>query len=565
VPGAAPVRAALPWHDGDPEEGVSSVSNERNEISISLSDLVRFVLRGMVPAIIVAGAIGAAVYFWTARQPPVFQADSTVLVARGGGGAAQFGLTSVTAPPIDLRAYQIAAVSDQVLESAVELLGSESPTVTEIRSLRSRVSASSEVGVRDSSLLFFAGRGSTPAQAIARSNAVANAIVAWDERRSSESLIRVVASLEQQIEALSEQVRTLQATAGAGGADQIEGLLRLRAEQQQQVAYARALVASAQGLLTVLQRADSTVRQIAPRPAMSAAVAALLAVVLVYGVMLLRSAFNTKLRSPDHIAEVAGLPILVEFPSTGRKGDPALREASSYLRANLLFNTEDVHPRVFMVTSALEGEGKTTTATALAESFARYGYRTLLIDADLRSPSVVERFDVVGNVGRTSTTESWLHDLTIEHQLLSISLGTDGELYVIPQLKAVTNAPELLGRRFQAALQTLVDFDVIVIDTPPLLAVADAMTIAPHCTSTLLVVDQQRTDSRQLTAAVNALQQIGVPVAGIVANRVSGGGSGGGSYGTAYGERPARPPRATLPAGAASRAVARPNKATGRT
>lgn len=538
------------------------MSSERSEISISVSDLVRFVLRGILPALIVAVAVGVAVYYVTARQPPVFQADATVLVARGAGGATQFGLSPVTAPPIDLRAYQIAAVSDQVLEEAVRLLGSESPTEAEIRSLRARVSASSETGVRDSSLLHFTGRGSTPAQAIARSNAVADAIVAWDERRSSESLSRVVAILEQQIEALSEQVRTLQATAGAGGADQIEGLLRLRAEQQQQLAYARALVASAQGLLTVLQWADSSVRQIAPRPVLSAAIAALLAVVAVYGLMLLRAAFNTRLGSSEDVAEVAGLPILVEFPSTGRRGDPALREASSYLRANLLFSTEDVHPRVFMVTSAMEGEGKTTTATALAESFARYGYRTLLIDADLRSPSVIERFDVVGNVGRTCTTESWLHDLTIEHQLLSISLGTDGELYVIPQLKSLGNAAELLGRRFRAALQTLVDFDVIVIDTPPLLAVADAMTIAPHCTSTLLVVDLQRTDSRRLRAAVNALQNIGVPVAGIVANRVSGGGSGAGSYGAAYGQPPARSAEST---GASTRAVARPNRVSGRT
>jgi polysaccharide biosynthesis transport protein len=535
---------------------------ESNEISISLTDLIRFVLRGALPAFVIAAAVGAGMYLWSQRQPPVFQAETTLLVGRTTGGFTQFGLSPVTAPPIDLGAYRVAAVSDSVLTEALRGMGIEEPTQSQVRSLRGRVGTNVEAGVRDSSLLRIEARGESASVAIARANAVAQALVAWDDDRSSASMRRVIGTLEQQIEALSEQVRTLQAVGEPGAEGQIEGLVRLRAEQQQQLAYARALVASAQGLLSVLQVADTTARQTAPRPMMTAGLAAVLAAVAVYGLLLLRSAFNTRLRGPEDIAAVTGLQVLAEFPSTPRRGDARLREASSYLRANLLFNSEDAHPRVYMITSAVEAEGKSTIASELAESFARYGYRTLLIDADLRSPTVLERFEVVGVVGRGSTTEAWLDDPSTGHQLLSVSLGDDGQLDVIPQIRPVPNAPELLGRRFRLALQSVDDYDVIVIDTPPVLAVADALMIAPHCTGTVLVTDHQKSDRRKLAAAVNTLQRLGVQVIGVVANRVGSVGSGAGSYGQPYGERAdARP----VPArGPVSAMLARPGRGDGR-
>ena len=539
---------------------MTQAPHDGNEISVSLTDLVRFVLRGLIPAVLITGAVGAAVYVWSARQPAVFQADATLLLARTTGGLTQFGLSPVTAPPIDLGAYRVAAVSDQVLTDAWRLMGVEEPSLTQIRSLRGRVGTSTDAGVRDSSLLRVEARGETSGDAIARANAVARALTAWDDRRSSESLNRVIATLEQQIEALSEQVRTLQTVGDAGSEGQIEGLVRLRAEQQQQLGYARALVASAQGLLSILQVADTTPRQIAPRPLMTAAVAAFLTVVAVYALLLLRAALNTRLRGPEDIAAVTGLPVLAEFPTTGRRGDPRLREASSYLRANLLFNSEDVQPRVFMITSAVDGEGKTTAASELGESFARYGYRTLLIDADLRSPSLIERFEVIGAVGRDSTTEGWLDDPAGGHEYLSVSLGDDDHLDVIPQVQPVTNAAELLGRRFRTALHSLDAYDVVVIDTPPLLAVADALVIAPHCSGTILVVDRQRSDRRKLLAAMSALQRVGVPVIGVVANRVGAAGSGGPSYGMPYAERPARPVQVREHEGA----LARPQRGNGR-
>ncbi len=485
-------------------------------------ELIRFVLRGALPALAVAAVAAVSVYLWAQRQPRTFAAEAIVLVSRGTGNA--FDLAAARAPPIDLAAHRFAATSDTALSDALRLLGHEAPTLDAVRDLRERLSLRAEAGTRDSSLLRIEARGASAAEAAERANAVALALVAWDERRAREVLDRVVAALERQIEALSEQIRVLQAL-GAGVDDaRITSIARLRSERQQQLAYARALVTSAQGLTSVLQPADTTARRVAPRPRVTAAIAALVAVVAAYALLLLRTGLDTRLAGPDDLAAVAGRPVLAVFPVSAGPADLRLREAASYLRANLHFGSREVDQRVVMVTSSVDGEGKTFTATALAESFARYGHRTLLIDADLRAPSVIERFEVIGGIGAAATTEHWLESPDVEHQLLSVLVGHDGQLDVIPQLDVVDRASELLGRRLRSALQSVADYEVVIIDTPPLLAVADALAIAPHCTGVLLVVDRDRTTRRVLTAAIAALRQIGVTDVGLIANRIGGAG-----------------------------------------
>lgn len=513
------------------------MNSERQEISISVQDLVSFVLRGALLAIVLGGAAGGVAYYLTERQPPVFRAESTLLVARTTGGFTQFGLSPAMAPPIDLGAYRVAAASDQVLADASRLLGTDAPTMLDIVRLRGSTGVSLETGARDSSLLRVEGRGDSAQLAVARANAVASALVEWDRRRATESISRVVATLEQQIESLNEQVRSLQTMGEDAGLGQIDGLIRLRAEQLQQLGYARALLASAEGLVSVLQPADSTPRQIAPRPVMSAAIAALLGIIVAYALLLLRAALNTRLRGSDDIASVTGAAMLAEFPNVGRQQGDKLREASSYLRANLLFATGDAQTRAFLVTSAVASEGKTTVSRNLAEGFARYGYRTLLVDADLRAPSIIDNYHVVGSMPEAVTTDSWLRDPSGGHHILTVTLDTDVGLDVIPQLASFPEAAELLGRGFRAALACWQEYDIVVIDSPPLLAVADPLAIAPHCTGTVLVVDSQRSDRRKLIASVGLLQRVGVRLLGFVANNVgtaaSTAGFGAAGYGTA--------------------------------
>lgn len=495
---------------------------EDTEISVSLQDLMRFLLRGLLLAGALAVAAGFLAYQLSQRQEPEYRAEATVLAARSSGEFTQFGLSSVTAPPVDASAYQAAAQSDRVLVDALAQLGESEPSEGQIRSLRGKISVSFEEGTRDSTLLRVEAHGPSPDVASDRANAVAEALVTWDRRRARESLSRVIGTLEEQINALSEQIRSLQTLDDAEAQTQADGLIRLRAEQQQQLAYARALIASAEGRLSVLQPAGTTPRQVAPRPALNAVIAALLAIAVGYGLLLLRSAFTNRLRSVEDIAATSGLPVLAQFPKASRN-EALLREAGGYLRTNLLAATADAHPKVFMITSAHSMEGKTTVAAQLAEGLVRQGYRTLLVDADLRSPAVAHRYPVARGRAEQVTTRAWLTDPETARGTVRIAIGDSGHLHVVPQFDHAADAPELLGRGFRRALQSWEErFDVIVVDTPPVLAVSDPLTIAPLCTGTVLVVDQQRTDRRTLLNATELLERLGVRLLGIVANHDDG-------------------------------------------
>ncbi len=517
-----------------------------NEVTISLQDLVRFVLRGLVWAALFGGVAAAAAYVLSAREPAQFRAEATLLVARTTGGFSQFGLSPVTAPPIDLSAYRAAAASDRVLAEAARQLGSEAVGEGDIRSLRGRTNTFVVGEGRDSSLLGVEARATSPRVAADRANALAEALVDWDRRRATESLTRVTTTLEQQIDALGEQIRAVQAAGDGGDQTQVDGLIRLRADQQQQLAYARALVASAEGLLSVMQSADTTPRQIAPRPVMSAAVAALLTVAITYGLLLLFTALRSRPRSVEDVVAANGLSLLAQFPLTTKATDSwRLLEAAHYLRANLLFANHAVHPKVFLVTSAREHEGKTTIACELAEGFARNGYRALLVDADLRSPAVAERYDVLGTRATVSTTRDWLAaSADVSHNVLRVALEDDNELFVVPQFSSAEDAAEALSRGFSQALARWEHYDVIVIDAAPILAVADALTIAPLCTGTVLVADAEQLAPDALARARELLEGVGATISGVVANRVrqprgrdASSSAYGYGYGNPYGEQ----------------------------
>lgn len=519
-----------------------------SEVTISLQELLRFALRGLVWAALLGAVVGIGVYTYSAGQAPVFRAEATLLVTRTTAGFTDFGLTPATAPRLDLSAYRAAASSDRVLADAAQRVGSGEADAAAIRALRGSTSTFIVGDGRDSSLLGVGGQASTPGVAVVRANALAEALVEWDRRRATDGLARVVTTLEQQIDALGEQIRAAQAAGDGTAQTQVDGLIRLRADQQQQLAYARALVASTEGLLSVLQPADSSPRQIAPRPMVNTAVAVLLAVVFAYGVLLIRSALSTRLRSVDEVVSVSGLALLAQFPrSAGAKDAWRIQEAAHYLRSNVLFATHDVHPKVILVTSAGEQEGKTTIACELAEGLARNGYSTLLVDADLRSPSVAEHYDILGTRANVSTTRDWLVGGEPNgRNVLRVTLDDDAELHIVPQFSSVSDAAEALGRGFPRALDLWGRYDVILIDSAPVLAVADALAIAPLCSGTLLVFDAQRTHANAIVRSREVLEGVGANVLGAVANRVrrpARGDAYAGTYGKGYGRASTRPER----------------------
>ncbi len=507
----------------------------QQDIDISIGDLLRFIARGFLPAVLVAAVVGFATYRITNAQPRVYEAQATVLAAETNPDFTRFGVSPVVAPPVDVSAYVVVAKSDTVLADALARAGQTEVTPGGVRSLRSHTTLRTS-DTRTSSLIMVAVQNDDPQVAADRANGLADALVDWDKQRATRSIEQISTALQQQIDQLAEQIRALQSLNDASRQNEITGLITLRAQQQQAQSQAQALRVSAIGRLTVLQQASAPVNPIAPRPVFTAALGVAFAVLLTYGLLLLRAVLDTRLRSAEDITAVTGLPILAEFPRLPKGTRRLPRESASYLRTSVLFSTADAETKIILVTSPRSGDGKSSVALSLAEGFARNDYRTLLVDADLRQPVIHTEYRI-SRVQNGSLVD-FLNDPTGPHQIARVLVSAKQQLHVVPAFQVSPQAAELLSRSFRTCLDRWSkEYDVIIVDSPPVLAVADALTIAPLCTATLLVANIRRTDRRQVRAAFDLLNRLGVHILGVAATMVPDAGSsrGPGTVGYGYG------------------------------
>ena len=195
----------------------------------------------------------------------------------------------------------------------------------------------------------------------------------------------------------------------------------------------------------------------------------------------------------------------------------AAREAYRILRTNLLFAGGPGQLRTVAVTSAAPGEGKTTVAVNLASAFAHAGVRVLLIDADLRHARVHRLFGLPRSPG--------LADLLDDPALDGVVRATSvPNLFVIPGGRTrTTDRDAVVENILRNALRTLcAQFDLVILDTPPVLALADASIISAVADTVLFVVRAGRTDRGVALQALQQLEAVGANVAGTVLNDPAG-------------------------------------------
>ncbi len=193
-------------------------------------------------------------------------------------------------------------------------------------------------------------------------------------------------------------------------------------------------------------------------------------------------------------------------------------EAYRGLRSALLLSSIDKPPRIIVLTSAFPGEGKTTTAVNCAITLAQRGERVLLVDADLRRGSL----DRVFNLGDKSFGLSTVLARPAEQRSIPNPLPEVPMLYVMPTGPRPPNPAEMLSshRMEEQMLQWAQDFDRVVIDSAPVLAVSDTQAVAALADTVVLVVRAGVTRKRALVRARDLLWRINAPVAGVVVNDV---------------------------------------------
>lgn len=210
----------------------------------------------------------------------------------------------------------------------------------------------------------------------------------------------------------------------------------------------------------------------------------------------------------------------------------AAAESYKLLRTNLNFALTNKKCAIIGVTSSVRGEGKSTTSVNLAYTFAEAGKNTLLIDADMRLPSVATKLGIAGTPGLSNL----MAGLSSENDSVRPS-GFFKNWYVLPAGDIPPNPSELLGsERMRTLLERYMDvFDVIIIDLPPVGVVTDALAISPWTDGLIVVVRENYTEKRALANCMYQFSKLNAKFLGFVMTDTAVGGSAYKHYGKSYG------------------------------
>lgn len=396
--------------------------------------------------------------------PPEYSAGTEVFVATVGGDDSSELAQGSNFSQQQARNYSVVARREIVLDPVISALGLN----TTSRELSRRVSASVPL---NTSLISISVTDSTPERAAATANAVATSL--------ANTVIRLVPRR-------------------SDGSSPVH--------------------------LQVVQNAAVPTAPASPNAPLVLAFAALGGLFAGVALIVVRELVSARVRSVDHIREIAGLPILgsVDYdrdalttPLSSQTDGLSLRgEEFRHIRTNLHHLHPDDRHKVFVLTSSIPGEGKSTAAANLAVTLAAAGSTTCLVEADLRKPSLGRYFDLEGSLGLTTVLAG---DATMEDALQSWG---PHDLRVLLSGAVPPNPSELLeSKQAQQLLTTLKErFDVVIIDCPPLMPVTDAAIVARAFGGAILVVGIERVEIRELRSAIDALAASGAPILGAIAN-----------------------------------------------
>jgi len=298
--------------------------------------------------------------------------------------------------------------------------------------------------------------------------------------------------------------------------------------------YEQIRVAEAQATSNVVQvePAIAPENPIRPRVLMNTALAAVVGGMLAVGAIFLVEALDDTLKNPDDVARQLGLPILGTIlkhdvengnPVTAEEPRSPTSEAYRSLRTNIKYASVDFPIRSLLVTSPSASEGKSTIASNLGVVLAQGGNRSILIDADMRRPTLHQKLKVPNRVGLSAffVFQSLFKDAEDHPEGAIQDTITDG-LSVITSGKIPPNPSELLAsEKMVNIIEGLKeDAEIVIVDSPPVTAVTDSSVLAPRMDGVLLVVQPGITKLDAAKHAVEQLKRVNANVLGVVLNNV---------------------------------------------
>ncbi len=375
----------------------------------------------------------------------------------------------------------------------------------------------------------------TADEAAAVANAFARHYIAYRVEDEVQNAVAIRAALQNQLATVTSELSTVRRKL-AQSPDRDQRLL-LRAQEQSLVARQADLQTQVLLLTSpsepapggkLLYPAQPPGHPSQPRPLRGAALGGVLGLILGTLLAYARDRFDDGIRDEQRLRSTIGtLPLLGRIPvepaGTTRpvsltRPHSSASEAYRSLTTNIRFLSAGHRPvrrergDLLVVTSSVVGEGKTTVATNLAVSAARVGFRVLLVDADLRAPKVSERFGIETPVGLSHVLAE---QERVEDALTEVGFGN---LRIIGAGAVPPNPAELLaGPRAERLWQQLRGLaDLVIVDTAPLLGVADTLEIVRDADLVLLAARHRRSRVHQLHSSVERIRQVGGHVSGVV-------------------------------------------------
>ena len=282
------------------------------------------------------------------------------------------------------------------------------------------------------------------------------------------------------------------------------------------------------GGVQVVQPATPPGERSSPKPVRYAIIAALLGLVLGLIVLVLLARFDKRIQDEDELLALFPVSVMARIPEEARSRrlgqmrtaqDTSLIEAFDFLRLNLQLMGPRSGSQVVAVTSPVAGDGKTTVVGGLARSLASNGEEVVVVDLNLRSPMLHSYFDVPRERGR-GVLDALLEPASADDYT---QLTSQPQLRVLPAALHPVLPSALLGSgRLENLLEQLrKGADYVLLDTPPVSAVADASAIATAADGVLVVIDLTRTHRNDLLVAAEQLHNARARTFGVVLNRAS--------------------------------------------
>jgi polysaccharide biosynthesis transport protein len=364
-----------------------------------------------------------------------------------------------------------------------------------------------------------------PVRAALIANTYVHAFIAWSAAIAISNVTAAANQLSTQIDAIGAQISRLPSSSAA----LVTALSNQQAVLKGQLAQLEVAGTTASTGLELVTPAAVPTSPSSPKEAQDALLGVIAGFMLGVGVAFLRDSLDDTMASGKTVERLSGAPLLASVPmvpSRRKKGIPVvaavsepssqLAEAYRSLRTSLQFARQDRPLRTILVTSPSVGDGKTAVVVNLGAVFAQAGVSVVLVSSDLRRPGLNQFFAPGERAGLSSV-------LTGEQPLEQALVPAPGidRLWTLGAGRGVANPTELLAdQRMQAVIGELAQrFDVVLIDSPPVLPVADALILSGCVDGVLLVVAAGQTRRADLRRTTEKLAHAGTPVVGVVLNK----------------------------------------------